>query len=81
MWKIPVGYQEGIYTLAFDPVEMKVYWIEFNTGRLKRAYINGTGREDVYETYGNSSKYCVSISRIQSVQISFIFCGALFPEK
>ena len=60
MFKIPVGGpQEGVYTVAFDSAEMKVYWLEMEHLILRRANINGTGKEDVSIACG-SRKYSVT---------------------
>ncbi|KAI0221032.1 hypothetical protein LSAT2_027546 [Lamellibrachia satsuma] len=50
--KLPIGPQRGIFTLAVDPVEMKVYWTEIHEDILRRANINGTGKEDVSRACG-----------------------------
>ena len=60
MFKIPVGGpQEGVYTVAFDSAEMKVYWIEIAYLILRRANINGTDKEDVSIACG-SRKYSIT---------------------
>ena len=53
---LPIEYQPGSYSIAFDAVEMNVYWSEMDKNMIKRENINGTGRKSISQGCG-SRKY------------------------
>ena len=53
---LPIHNQEGSYGIAFDAVEMNVYWSGMGHDMIKRDNINGTDRKSISQACG-SSKY------------------------
>ena len=51
LWRIPLTMQEDIYSIAYDPVEMKVYWTEQKHAIIKRAHLSGSNEETIHQMY------------------------------
>ena len=49
VWKIPLKKQANINSVAYDPVETRVYWTESTTAVIKRAFLNGTHEESIHQ--------------------------------
>ncbi|KAK5985914.1 hypothetical protein GCK32_006705, partial [Trichostrongylus colubriformis] len=41
------GFSHKFYDIDFDPIEMKIYWIDASMGQIRRCSVNGSSAEDV----------------------------------
>ena len=49
VWNIPLKKHANIHSVAYDPVETRVYWTEPSPAVIKRAYINGSDEESIHQ--------------------------------